>query len=276
MTDRIRRIAVFIDGGFFLKRLPKLDIPDHYRNSPESVARTAYELCKRHVLRLVGNECREDGRWLDHAYRFFYYDAVPYGKQAHHPLCNRPTDFGKTPEARFRLELFDHLRRKRKFAVRLGHVDKTGGWRLRDEKKFKHLLKTVQLTDLLARLGNGESILPDDLSDEQRAVIQLLARKLRDIQEDDLVLELRQKGVDMRLGIDITSIVLKKQADTLVLVTGDSDFVPVAKLARREGAEVILDPMWQAIRASLHEHIDGLYSVLGNEADRAEHRPLQD
>ncbi|GEM_PF-6991796 len=28
MTDRIRRIAVFIDGGFFLKRLPKLDIPE--------------------------------------------------------------------------------------------------------------------------------------------------------------------------------------------------------------------------------------------------------
>ena len=69
----------------------------------------------------------------------------------------------------------------------------------------------------------------------------------------------------MRLGMDIASIVLKKQADTLVLVTGDSDFVPAAKLARREGAEVILDPMWQNIQPALQEHIDGLYSVLGRE-----------
>ena len=65
--------------------------------------------------------------------------------------------------------------------------------------------------------------------------------------------------------MDIASIVLKKQANTLVLVTGDSDFVPAAKLARREGAEVILDPMRQNIRPALQEHIDGLYSVLGRE-----------
>ena len=78
---------------------------------------------------------------------------------------------------------------------------------------------------------------------------------------------LRQKGVDMCLGIDITSITLKKQADTLILVTGDSDFVPAAKLARREGAEVILDPMRQSVKPELHEHIDGLCSVLGQEGE---------
>jgi uncharacterized LabA/DUF88 family protein len=39
----------------------------------------------------------------------------------------------------------------------------------------------------------------------------------------------------MRIGLDIASMTLKHQVDTLVLVTGDSDFVPAAKLARREG-----------------------------------------
>ncbi len=47
-----------------------------------------------------------------------------------------------------------------------------------------------------------------------------------------------------------------------MLVSGDSDFVPAAKLARREGIDFILDPMWAGIRSDLHEHIDGLRTVL--------------
>lgn len=70
----------------------------------------------------------------------------------------------------------------------------------------------------------------------------------------------------MRIGLDITSITLKKQADTIILVTGDSDFVPAAKLARREGVEFILDPLWQNVQDDLFEHIDGLVSVLRTES----------
>ena len=44
--------------------------------------------------------------------------------------------------------------------------------------------------------------------------------------------------------------------------SGDSDFVPAAKLARREGIDFILDPMWATIRDDLHEHIDGLRTVI--------------
>ena len=47
----------------------------------------------------------------------------------------------------------------------------------------------------------------------------------------------------------------------MVLISGDSDFVPAAKLARREGIDFVLDPMWSTIRPDLHEHIDGLKSV---------------
>jgi hypothetical protein len=46
--------------------------------------------------------------------------------------------------------------------------------------------------------------------------------------------------------------------ERIVLITGDSDFVPAAKLARREGLDVVLDPLWNHIAHSLHEHIDGL------------------
>ena len=44
----------------------------------------------------------------------------------------------------------------------------------------------------------------------------------------------------MRVGLDIASLTLKKQVDVIVLVTGDSDFVPAMKFARCEGAQLFL------------------------------------
>lgn len=66
----------------------------------------------------------------------------------------------------------------------------------------------------------------------------------------------------MRIGLDITTMTLKRQVDTIVLVTGDSDFIPAAKVARREGVEFILDPMWQSVEDDLLEHVDGVTSTL--------------
>ena len=74
----------------------------------------------------------------------------------------------------------------------------------------------------------------------------------------------------MRLGLDIASITLKSQADTIVLVTGDADFVPAAKLARREGLRVVLDPLWQNVKPDLFEHIDVLRSGYGRPKTRKE------
>lgn len=42
------------------------------------------------------------------------------------------------------------------------------------------------------------------------------------------------------------------------MISGDSDFVPAAKHARRSGIDFILDPMWAPITDSLSEHIDGV------------------
>ena len=44
----------------------------------------------------------------------------------------------------------------------------------------------------------------------------------------------------------------------IVLISGDSDFVPVAKTARREGIRFTLDPMWNPIKTELREHADNL------------------
>ena len=50
----------------------------------------------------------------------------------------------------------------------------------------------------------------------------------------------------------------KKQVDKIVLLAGDSDFVPAAKLARREGIDFVLDSLGRKIKDDLFEHIDGL------------------
>ena len=87
-------------------------------------------------------------------------------------------------------------------------------------------------------------------------------RSWESVTDDDFQLELRQTGVDMRLGLDIASLAYQGQVNQIVLISGDADFVPAAKLARREGIDFVLDPMWAGIRPDLYEHIDGLRTVV--------------
>ena len=82
-----------------------------------------------------------------------------------------------------------------------------------------------------------------------------------DLREEDFRISFEQKGVDMRIGIDIASLTYKKQVSQIILIAGDSDFVPAAKMARREGIDFILDPMEATIKNSLFEHIDGLETI---------------
>ena len=67
------------------------------------------------------------------------------------------------------------------------------------------------------------------------------------------------KGVE--IGVDVATLSLKKQVEKIILIAGDADFVPAAKMARYEGVDFVLDPMWQPIPSCLYEHIDGLKSV---------------
>ncbi|MFS3896393.1 NYN domain-containing protein, partial [Raoultella ornithinolytica] len=72
--------------------------------------------------------------------------------------------------------------------------------------------------------------------------------------------EYKQKAVDIKLGMDITTLAYEKLVDVIVLVAGDADFVPAAKHARIKGIDFILDPLDQDIPASLSEHVDGVQS----------------
>lgn len=88
--------------------------------------------------------------------------------------------------------------------------------------------------------------------------------KFEDLEEKDCILQIEQKGVDMRIGLDIASLAYKKQVDQIVLISGDSDFVSAAKLARREGIDFILDPLGAPVKPDLFEHIDVLRTCDSN------------
>ena len=209
------KVAVLIDGGFFVKRFNSLYNQDR-RMSGADVAKHLYTMAHKHV----GSN--------NILYRIFYYDCHPLSKKAHNPISGRPIDFSKTPESKFREELLEELKRMRKVALRIGTLKDNNNW---------HLYPKV-VKKLLAR----------DMS-------------VDDLTENDVYMEIRQKGVDMKIGVDITSLALKKFVDTIVLFSGDSDFVPAAKLARREGIDFILDPMFANVESQLFEHVDGMKSV---------------
>ncbi|OYU12544.1 MAG: NYN domain-containing protein [Comamonadaceae bacterium PBBC1] len=269
-----QQIAILIDGGFFLKRLSKL-VPAHQCDTPENIARCVRKLCFNHVMRLKGGSGK---LWQQHLYRVFFYDAQPYDGKAHHPISNRPIEFAKSDLAKARQALFEQLRKERKLALRLGKVNRDHDWAL-SPRLTKTALKTRQqlaplqgLAEQLQQATDPTQPVQLQLSAEQAQQLLAAHEFWQSIQTNDVALGLRQKGVDMRIAIDIASLTLKQQVSTIVLVAGDSDFVPAAKLARREGMEFILDPLWQNVNDDLFEHIDALQSGLNRPA-RDNHLP---
>lgn len=165
-------------------------------------------------------------------YRIFYYDCPPISKKLFHPYLQKQIDLSKTEQYIWMNTFLDTLKHKRKFALRLGTLAET-------QAHYNVRYDTVK------KLMNH-------------------SKTIADLTENDFEMILEQKGVDMKIGIDIASLAYKKQVEQIVLISGDSDFVPASKLARREGIDFILDPLWAPIKNDLYEHIDGIRSCCNN------------
>ena len=100
---------------------------------------------------------------------------------------------------------------------------------------------------------NGYTLKPKPLKKLCRGDIAVT-----DLDEKDFMLDITQKGVDMRIGLDIASLAERGLVNQIVIISGDSDFVPAAKHARRSGIDFILDPLWATVSDSLNEHVDGV------------------
>lgn len=159
-------------------------------------------------------------------YRIFYYDCPGMTRQIVHPLTRNTIDFSAQAGTQWTKDFFDALSVMRKVAIRRGELA---------ENQAAYVLKPKPLAEIIA----GRKTIPD-------------------LNEGDFRLDVKQKGVDMRIGLDAASIAYGKNADQIVLIAGDSDFLPVAKMARRNGIDFILDPMKQLPKANLQEHVDGI------------------
>lgn len=186
--------------------------------TPKERADELYSYCKKHL--------NTHGESHNELYRIFYYDCPPMTAQIYHPLTKKTVNFAKSDTYTWANDFFNELKKKRKVALRMGELS---------EQQAHYKLKN----NILNKLMRG------DIS-------------ISDIKESDFLFNVEQKGVDMRIGLDIASLSYKKQVDQIVLISGDSDFVSAAKLARREGIDFILDALHTNIKPNLFEHIDGL------------------
>lgn len=202
------KTAILVDGGFYRRRAQSV----FGDKTAEERAVELTNYCKRHL-----NTHGED----NDLYRIFYYDCAPSKKRIYHPFLKQQVDLGKTDLFEWTTTFLNELKKKRKFAIRLGKLA---------EEQAHYTIRP----EVVKKLCNGKL-------------------NFTDLQEKDFCLEIDQKGVDMKIGLDIASMAYKQQVDQIVLISGDSDFVSAAKLARREGIDFILDPLGAAIKPDLFE-----------------------
>ena len=212
-------------GIGFLKRFRRIERGNYY--NAQRAADVAWRWAVAHL---------KEKTTKHELYRIFFYDCPPLEKQMRNPISKKTVNFKASDEAKFRRELHQRLRSKRKMALRLGHLSDVTEWMIKPP--------------VIAELLKGK-------------------RTFDTVTEADIIPSIKQKGVDMRIGVDISTLALKRQVNQIVLIAGDSDFVPAAKLARREGVDFVLDPMWLQVSEGLHEHIDGKRSTCPRPRDKA-------
>jgi len=60
------------------------------------------------------------------------------------------------------------------------------------------------------------------------------------LMDSDFEARFEQKGVDMRIGLDMATLSATRSIDVIALVTNDTDCIPAMKHARRAGLQVAL------------------------------------
>lgn len=153
--------------------------------------------------------------------RIYYYDAPPAADSLKYPVSGGPLNLATTTRYTLSQALYDQLVLKPHFALRMGRVAlSVDKWKIKPR------------------------------------IARSLAKTPRPLTDADFDLAVEQKGVDMRIGLDMARLALREMVRAVIVVTGDSDFVPAFKFARREGVKVILDPMGHNVRLELKQHAD--------------------
>ena len=107
-------------------------------------------------------------------YRIFYYDCPPMTRTLRHPLTGAEVDYATMPGTRWSNNFYKFLSEKHRMALRMGELA---------ESTASYILKDSVLADLLSRAKTVDDLMPDDFR-----------------------IDVKQKGVDMRVGLDVASL----------------------------------------------------------------------
>ena len=151
--------------------------------------------------------------------RVYFYDAQPATGILTNPIDGTEINLGATPIHAKSTSLHQALEMQEDFALRMGELT-VHGW----------------------TIGSR--------------AMKALSKEPRKLEAQDLVPKIEQKGVDLRIGLDIARLSLRAVVDAIVVVTGDSDLIPAFKFARREGIRVYLDHMGHGVKRELKVHTD--------------------
>lgn len=227
----MKKVAVLVDGGFFISRV-LFTARKYYKNhnfTSDKLIKIYWNIVNFHCTYKQRDEME------DTLYRVYFYDCPPLlptdQKKYPFPESGNSTPKSFNPKTHppyvLRRELHTALGQTRKTALRLGKLGKETEWQLKSDV-LKSLIKREKTWD--------------------------------EITNDDFFLDVKQKGVDTKIGLDISTLAYEKLVDKIVLVTGDSDFVPAAKLARMKGIEVVLDTLGFKVSDDLSLHVDGSHT----------------
>jgi uncharacterized LabA/DUF88 family protein len=138
-------------------------------------------------------------------FRIFYYDSLAIDtdkKEYNHPLTGKKTSLLEGIDAVYSDKLYSELKKRDGLAFRYGELG-FSGWRMKKQGEFMKKLKAKT-----------------------------------EITEGDFCINIKQKGVDLKMGLDIAWISMKRIVDAILIISADSDLVPALKFARKEGLNV--------------------------------------
>ena len=162
-------------------------------------------------------------------FRIFYYDCEPFGRVVKNPVDGSQVDYSKMPAYSARKQFFFDLGQTDFVALRRGDL-KARGWEFSSDYRAAVLAGSIP--------GGDPAAAPT---------------------AKDVYPNFEQKGVDMRIGIDVATLSLKKIVERIILFSGDTDMIPALKLARREGLQVFVVKLhpWP-LKNTLIEDSDGV------------------
>jgi len=157
-------------------------------------------------------------------FRIFYYDCEPFDREVTNPVDGSKVNYQASPAHAARKRFFFELGQTDFVALRRGEL-KARGW------EFSAAYRRALMAGTPAAAPRPGDVYPN----------------------------FEQKGVDMRIGIDVATLSLKKIVDHIVLFSGDTDMIPALKLARREGLQVFVVKLdtWP-LKHNLVEDSDGV------------------